>query len=741
MSHRIKQPWRTRLKALSPFGLANESKPKHYREALSALSQNRGNLRYALKVLKRGTCDSCSLGVAGFHDWTIGEPHVCMKRLHMLRQNTMAPLNHKFLHGVSDISLMTNEELRWLGRLAYPMRRRRGEPGFTRISWEDAYQRIADQVREAEPQRLAFFLGGRGLSNESYYLAQKVARFFGTNNIDSAGRLAFGPSRAAMRQALGVSGSTCSFADLWGSDLVVFFNSQPATDQPVMTNYLLGARKSGARVVMVGSEFEPDMERYWVPTRTRSALFGSKMTDFWFPVSASATAAFLCGVVRVMIEQDWCDRTFIDAHTQGFDALKQELLAIDWAVLERQAGVDQSAMAELAELFHRAKRAVLLWPTGTPQQDLDAGTARMLINLALTKGYLGRPSCGLMPLPVHSNLVGAADMGAYANGLPGDRLLSAAGAEELSAHWGFKVPQAAGMSAADMLEAAKRDELSMLYCAGGDFLPAEPDAQYVRQALERLPLRIHQDTILTEQMFIEPGRDDGEVLLLPAKTIYEQKEGATQTSAERRVMFSPEIPREVGETHSHWRIFLQLAGTVDNKRAMTLECNTGEAIREEIARVIPEYHGIQYLENVGDAFQSRGRRLCDQWHFPTTDGKAHFHAASLPRADLPRGAFDASEPPTAGQALPTTPAPADAVLLNADDVAALHLKRGDPVALVSETGRCDGRVWPAAIPRGRIQLHGTQAQQLGATPQSPHVAVRLRVPRQSSVNSTSPEPI
>ncbi|MFW6059207.1 MAG: molybdopterin-dependent oxidoreductase [Phycisphaeraceae bacterium] len=737
MSHRLKQPWRTRLQALSPLGLGNEDKPKHYREALNALSQNRDNLRYALKVLRRGICDSCALGVAGFHDWTIGEPHICMKRMHMLRLNTIEPLNHKFLHGVSDISLMTNEELLRLGRLAYPMRRRRGEPGFTRISWEDAYQRIADQVRETEPQRLAFFLGGRGLSNEAYYLAQKVARFFGTNNIDTAGRLAFGPGRAAMRHALGVASATCSYSDMWDSDLVVFFNSRPATDQPVMTNYLLGARRSGARTVMVCPELERDMYRYWVPSRTRSALFGSKMTDYWFPVTPEATAAFLQGVVRVMIEQDWCDANFIDTHTDGFDALKQELLAMDWSAIEEEAGIERAAMAEFAELLHKAKRAVFVWPLGSPQQELNVAAAQMIVNLALSKGYLGRTGCGLLPMPAHTNLLGAADMGAYANGLPGDRPLTAANLEELSTHWGFQVPRTPGMSAADMVEAARRDELSMLYCTGGNFLAAEPDPEYVRHAMERLPLRIHQDTMLTEQMFIEPKRDDGEVLLLPAKTIYEQKEGATQTSAERRVMFSPEIPREVGETHSHWRIFLQVAATVDAKRAVDLECTTGDAIREEIARILPEYHGIQYLQNVGDAFQSRGRRLCEEWRFPTPTGRARFLASALPKPQRKRGWFDARAVPDDPQAPPDAQAPSDAILLNADDVSAMHLKRGDRVALVSEAGRCEGRIWPSAIPRGSVQLHGTQAQQLGA---NPHIAVQLKAPRQS-VSHTSAESI
>ncbi len=208
--------------------------------------RNRGQLRYAWKVLNRGVCDSCALGVAGFHDWTIGEPHVCLKRLENLRLHTLSPLNHKMLAGVSDASTMENHELRQLGRLAYPMRRRRGEPGFTRISWEDAYQRIADQVHDSAPERLAFHLADHSISDETYYVTQKAARFFGTNHIDTAGCLAQEPGLSALHAAVGTRAATCSYSDFWHSDLVIFFSCEPATEQPVMTNYLRGAQQRRA---------------------------------------------------------------------------------------------------------------------------------------------------------------------------------------------------------------------------------------------------------------------------------------------------------------------------------------------------------------------------------------------------------------------------------------------------------------------------------------------------------------
>ena len=106
-------------------------------------------------------------------------------------------------------------------------------------------------VPEDPAERLAFFVTSRGVTNEVYYMAQKAARFLGTNNVDNSARLCHAPSTAAMKHALGVAATTCSYKDWYGSDLVIFFGANPANDQPVTTKYLHEAKKLGTKVVLV----------------------------------------------------------------------------------------------------------------------------------------------------------------------------------------------------------------------------------------------------------------------------------------------------------------------------------------------------------------------------------------------------------------------------------------------------------------------------------------------------------
>jgi len=167
MSHRIRKTWQQKLKSAVPFGLG-QTKPHHFRDMGRIAWANRDNLGYAWKVLSKGVCDGCALGVAGFHDWTIKGVHLCMTRLNLLRLNTMPALDITALEDVSRLRSLRNDELRELGRLPYPMLRKKGDKGFQRISWKEAYERIAGRIRKTEPKRLAFFVTSRGVTNEVY---------------------------------------------------------------------------------------------------------------------------------------------------------------------------------------------------------------------------------------------------------------------------------------------------------------------------------------------------------------------------------------------------------------------------------------------------------------------------------------------------------------------------------------------------------------------------------------------
>lgn len=692
-----------------PLGIG-EQRPNNYREVLRAAWENRDRAGYAWRILRDGVCDGCALGSRGLRDWTLDGVHLCNVRLRLLRLNTMPAMPEGALADAATLTGLGGAALRALGRLPHPMLRRRGEPGFRRVGWDEALDLWARRVAAAGPGRIGFYLTSRGMCNESYYAAQKAVRALGTNSIDNAARVCHSPSTFGLKQALGVGASTCSYSDWIGTDLVVFIGSNVANNQPVSTKYLHLAKKAGTRVLVVNPYREPGMERYWIPSDPESALFGTRIADRFFQVNVGGDLAFLCGTLRELIERGWVDEEFVAGHTEGFAELRARLAAIPWPQLEAAAGLDRAEMRDFARELAGAERAVFVWSMGVTQHSHGEDNVRAIVNLALARGFVGREGCGLMPIRGHSGVQGGAEMGAYATALPGGRDVDSGNARALSAQWGFEVPSEPGLTAPAMIEAAHQGELDVLFSAGGNFLDVLPQPALVEQALSRVPLRVHMDLVASAQMLVEPA---AEVLLLPAATRYEVPGGVTETTTERRVVLSPEIPGpRIEEARSEGEVLLELARRVRPRLAAQLRYPDTAALRDEIARVVPAYAGIEKLRRGGDSFQYGGARLCEGWRFPTEDGRARFLpvAASPPpdgdgrlRLSTRRGRQFNSMVQERRDSL--TGAVREAVLISELDAARLGLGAGDEVRISSETGELRGRVQLAPIAPGNVQVH------------------------------------
>ena len=200
------------------------------------------------------------------------------------------------LADVAALRRLPGRELRELGRLGYPMVRRARRARLHAAS-AGTRRSTSSPTPSAPPtrDRLAFYLTSRGITNEVYYVAQKVARFLGTNNVDNAARVCHAPSTGALKQAVGAIATTISYGDLMETDLVVLWGANVANAQPVMMKYLYLARKEGTQVAVVNPHREPGLERYWVPSSAESALLGTRMTDAFFQVNTGGDEAFATG--------------------------------------------------------------------------------------------------------------------------------------------------------------------------------------------------------------------------------------------------------------------------------------------------------------------------------------------------------------------------------------------------------------------------------------------------------------
>src|SRR6266540_3778587 len=465
---------RSNWAGLAPNGVG-QVKPNHYLEMAKVIWRNRDQLPFAWRILTRGVCDGCALGTAGVRDFTMDGVHLCMVRLELMRLNTGPALDVRRLADAGALARMTAAELRELGRLPYPMLRRRGDKGFARVTWDEALKIAASRADATRPQRMAFYLTSRGLTNEAYYVAQKVARFLGTNNVDNSARICHAPSTGALKRALGVAATTCSYKDVLGSDLVVLIGSDIANAQPVFMKYLYLARTRGTKVVVINPLREPGLERYWVPSNPESAVFGTRMTDEFYRVHTGGDTAFMSGALKALVEAGGFDAGFVRDHATGWGELVASLGRWSFDDLARASGSSIEDMRAFARTYAAASSAAFVWSMGVTQHVCGTENVLAIANLALARGNVGRPGTGLMPVRGHSGVQGGAEMGAYATTFPGGIPIAPDAARALERTYGFPVPSGPGLTVAEMLDAAGRGEMDVLYSSGGNFLDTLPD--------------------------------------------------------------------------------------------------------------------------------------------------------------------------------------------------------------------------------------------------------------------------
>jgi len=187
----------------------------------------------------------------------------------------------------------------------------------------------------------------------------------------------------------------------------------------------------------------------------------------------------------------------------------------------------------------------------------------------------------------------------------------------------------------------------------------------------------------------------------------------TETTTERRIVFSPEIDgRRIGEARNESDVLLEIARKVRPEWADKLSFRNMAEMRKEIARIVPFYEGIQNLNKKGDQFQYGGEHLCADWNFPTEDGKAHFGVFTPAERIAPEGMFRITT--RRGKQFNSiiqeqkdmlTGAKREAVFMNHSDALRLGLQNGDKIRVHNEHGEMMGHVFLAKVRPSNLQLH------------------------------------
>lgn len=506
-------------------------------------------------------------------------------------------------------------------RLMGPMKRQEGT-GFVPITWEEAYSATIAAIKKVQaehgPDAVAF-LSGVSLTNEKSYLIGKFARLgLGTANLDYNGRLCMVSAGAGNKKAFGLDRASNYWEDIVEADVILLAGTNVAECSPITTDYIWRARDRGAKLIVIDPRVTPI----------------ARTCDIHLPVLPGGDSALLLGMLRVLIEEGLTDTSFIEAHTSGWEETKAAALALSLEDASRLSGVKVEDIRRAGIMWGQAKTSFLLHARGIEHSSKGVDNVVSCINLVLATGRIGRPGCGYGTITGQGNGQGGREHGHKCDQLPGNRDISSPEHRAyICSVWECTDEELPGKghTAPEIMEMIHRGEIKALVSICFNPLVSLPDANFTREALEKL------DHYTAIDFFLSETAHHADIVM--AGSLHEEEEG-TSTSAEGRVIRIRKAVDPPAQAKADTEIILEMARRLGRGRFFDHFLSSEDIFNE--LRVASkggtaDYFGITYqrIEDEMGVFwpcpsldHPGTPRLWEDRKFKTPDGKAHFNAVT-----------------------------------------------------------------------------------------------------------------
>jgi anaerobic selenocysteine-containing dehydrogenase len=434
-------------------------------------------------------------------------------------------------------------------RLTRPLIRRDGE--LTKCDWDTAMGAVVDRCRDVRdsdgPGAIGFYTTGQ-LFAEEYYTLTTIARAgIGTNHLDGNTRLCTATAGEALKETFGSDGQPASYTDVDSADVIALFGHNVAETQAVLWMRILDRLEGAAppRLLVVDPRRTPVAERATVHLAPRPGT----------------NLALMNALLRELIARDRVDHDYLDRHTVGFAELAKrvEPCTLEWAGKICDVPIDDLRRA--ADLLGSAERLLCTVLQGFYQSHQATAAAVQVNNLALIRGMLGRPGCGVLQMNGQPTAQNTRECGANGD-LPGFRNWENDDhIAELAAIWNvdpLQIPHYGPPThAMQMFRFAEQGSMKFLWISGTNPAVSLPELPRIRTILQRESLFVVvQDIFLTETALLAD-------VVLPAAT-WGEKTG-TFTNADRTVHLSEKAVDPPGEARPDLEIFLDFASRMGLK--------------------------------------------------------------------------------------------------------------------------------------------------------------------------------
>ncbi|MFP3725562.1 assimilatory nitrate reductase catalytic subunit NasC [Priestia filamentosa] len=462
-------------------------------------------------------------------------------------------------------------------RVTSPLLKVGGE--FVKISWNQAFTYIGEKFRNLKEKygkdSLSAY-GGGSLTNETSYLLGKFARIaLQTKYIDYNGRFCMAAAASAAKEALGIDrGFTNEISEIKEAECIILVGTNIAECQPTIMPYFEEAKENGAYIIAID------------PRSTAT----TETAQLHLKIKPGKDALLANGLLKVLIEEDFIDEAFINDRVKGWQEVKEYVESLSLDHIAEETGIDLSLIRKAGRKFGEANASMLFTARGVEQQIDGHDAVRGFLNLLLATGNFGKKGAGYGAITGQGNGQGGREHGQKADQLPGYRSIENMEHRKYIANiWGVEeseIPNK-GVSAYEMMGKIHEGEIKGMLLMGSNPIVSNPNANYVKKAIESLEFLVAVDMFVSETAQLAD-------VILPCTSYLENK--GTLTNLEGRVMLREGARPAPGEAKNDWAILRGIARELGKEQYFAF--SDVEEIFDELRLASKggsaDYYGITY---------------------------------------------------------------------------------------------------------------------------------------------------
>lgn len=267
------------------------------------------------------------------------------------------------------------------------------------VSWEDGFQYVADKLKEIQKKYGSESVAGIStgqLTMEEFSIFGHVMRNYLKANVDGNTRLCMATAVVAHKQSYGFDAPGFTLKDLELSDTIIFIGANPVVAHPILWERVKRNQIPNKKIIVLD------------PRKSETA----RNADYWYGLKWKSDLALFYTLAHILIEKDYVDHHYIEAHTNGYEDFAGFVRKYDCKYGAEATGLSEEQIIQLAELIHTGKRVSFWWTMGVNQGYEAVRTAQAIINLAAMTGNIGRPGTGPNSITGQCNAMGSR---AYSN--------------------------------------------------------------------------------------------------------------------------------------------------------------------------------------------------------------------------------------------------------------------------------------------------------------------------------------